>query len=658
MTVTGSKLSRRTLVRSSLFASGVLAASALLAACGTGPGESTAAPTSAAASSGAAPTAPTAQPTTAPPPTTAANPITISQATPAAAPTTVAAAVPTKFNEAPALADQVKAGKLPPVEQRLPQDPLVITPQEQVGVYGGAWHSGEMGKADSAWMTRTLGYEGLVRWDLQWQKIIPNLASRWEVSSDGSEFTWYLRKGVKWSNGDPLTTDDIVFWYEDIILNPELTNSENPPPSWFTIDGKPGKITKVDDYTFTMAFVKPNGLLLQNLATPNGIGWIVPSKYAKQFHKKYNPNIDQLVKQNNASDWVALFQAKVWNNPNQVNGRWFNPELPTYFAWALQQGIDQSLQQLTAVRNPYYWKVDPTGNQLPYLDQLVYYYYQKPEELVLKALNGEIDMMDRSIATNQNKAVFTQNQQKGNYGFFSTISSSTNVMAIAFNLNHPDPVLKKIFQTKDFRAAMSQAINRAEIIDLIYLKQGQPRQLAPLDQAGYNVEKLATQYLTYDPKAANDLLDKIGLNKKDANGIRLRPDGKPLSINMEVTTGSTEWIDALQLIQKYWKAVGVDMQVKTEDRSLFYTRKDAWQHDANVWGGDGGMEGPLEMRWFFPFSHESNFATAWYWWWVTGGKKGEKPSDAAAQQQALYDQIKVTADPAQQKKLMQQILDI
>jgi peptide/nickel transport system substrate-binding protein len=238
-----------------------------------------------------------------------------------------------------------------------------------------------------------------------------------------------------------------------------------------------------------------------------------------------------------------------------------------------------------------------------------------------------------------------------------------NQMIIAFNLNHTDPVMRKIFQDKNFRIGMSYAINRKEIIDLVYVSQGEPWQAAPRKETPWYNETLAKQYTEYDVAKANEALDKV-LPQKDGEGFRLRPDGKRLSFQVEVQSVSKEWQDAMNLISGYWKKVGIDGQVKVEDRSLLYTRKDANQHDAVVWGGDGGLkDGLIEARWYFPFSNESNYAEAWmtYFRNPSGAGAQTKPEEPPAdvkKQMDLYNQIIGTGDEAKQIDLMKQIMAI
>lgn len=562
------------------------------------------------------------------------------------------------------LAERVAAGELPPLEERLPANPMVVEPVESLGQYGGTWRSGLRGGQDNAWLTRIMGYDFLVRWDPDWEEVIPNLAESFEVNGDATEYTFVLREGVKWSDGAPFTADDILFWYEDVLTNEEY-RAIHPIDSWLVSGGEPVVVEKVDDYTVKFRFAAPNGLFLQRLATPSGAGPTrYPKHYCSQFHSRYNTeNLDALIEENGSTGWVNLFELKCGGvEGTPYDALWYNADLPTLYAWDIVTPYGGNATQVVAERNPYYWKVDPEGRQLPYIDRLVAEIGDDVQVLVLKALNGEIDMQDRHIATLDNKAVFADNMEAGNYRFFDTIPSSMNTNAIAFNLTHKDPVMREIFQNKDFRIALSHAINRQEIIDVVYVGQGEPYQLAPRPTSPFYNERLAKQYTEYDPDLANEMLDAI-FPEKNAEGIRLGPDGNPIVFNVEVDATQLDRINVLELVKGYWEAVGIQANIVAEDRSLLYTRKNGNEHDVAVWGGDGGLDVILEPRWYFPFSDESWYAEAWQSWYNNPSGEGaltapEEPPAEVKEQMELYEQIKMSGDPAEQAELMNQILEI
>jgi len=562
------------------------------------------------------------------------------------------------FQEAPALAEQVQAGELPPVAERLPQSPMVVEPVEQIGSYGGAWRMGMAEGPDEGLLTRTLGYENLVRWDPAWEEVIPNVAESFEVSEDSTTYTFTLREGMKWSDGQPFTSADIVFWYEDVFLNEELS----PEGTRSFLGGTLESVAAQGDTTVRFTFAEPNGLFLQQLATPNGaLPTLYPRHYAERFHAAYNEDgLEQLVQEAGLASWSELFMAKLGEA-----GRYENPEIPVLFPWALTAPIGASTAQVVAERNPYYFKVDPEGNQLPYLDRLVFRFFGDRETMLLATLNGEIDFQERRIAYLSNKPVLFDNMERGDYGFIDTVSAQMNPMVLTLNLNHKDPVKREIFQNKDFRIGLSHAINRQELIDLIFVGQGQPHQAAPRPESEFYHEQLATQYTEYDPELANEHLDRAGFTERDAEGFRLGPDGQRISFAVETQT-SGDIIDALELIKGYWREVGVDLQIRAIDRDLLEERRSANEYDALSAAGDGGLrDALLDPRWYFPFSDASTFALAWQAWYNTRGAEGriegvqpEEPPAATKRQMELYDQLRATSDPAEQQRLFMEILDI
>jgi peptide/nickel transport system substrate-binding protein len=561
------------------------------------------------------------------------------------------------YQESPLVAEQVAAGALPPIEERLPKNPVVVTPTESIGTYGGTWRTALVGGSDTAWLARTIGYDGLVRWDPTWDEIIPNVAESYEISADTRSYTFKLREGMKWSDGTPFTSADIEFYVNDVYLVEELSTESRLNP--FSIE-------VADETTFTVTYEKPNGFALAQMAQDGGSQWVrYPRHYLEQFHKTYNTtNLDQLIADQGAADWIELFRTKGGDIPGTpYNAVWQNPELPRLHAWAIVEPYGETTR-VSASRNPYYWKVDTDGNQLPYIDQVVYDVLQDPEVLILKIVNGEVDFHDRHVNNNTNKPVFADALESAQLHFVETIPSTMNAVSIALNLNHKDPVTREIFQNIDFRIGLSHAINRQEVIDTIFVGQGQPWQLAPREGLPYYNETLAKQYTEYDVDLANQKLDAV-LPNKDGDGKRLRSDGQKLLVQIEVATGggvSVEQLDSVNLVASYWNEVGVETVVKPEDRSLLYTRKEANDCDCVIWGGDGGFKDAIyDPRWYFPFSAESNYAQAWQTWYNKPSNpltQPEEPPEAARQQMDLYDQLKETPDVDEQNALFAQILDI
>ena len=556
------------------------------------------------------------------------------------------------FEESPALKALVDAGSLPPIEERLPANPLVLTPLESVGAYGGTWRTATFGGGDSE-IERTIGYTRLVRWNPEWTEVIPDIAESVEVNADATEYTFTLRAGTRWSDGEPFTADDLVFWNEHVLRNTEITPSA---PAWLTAGGEPVKVEKIDDNKVVFKFAAPNGLFLMNMATVRGADILAasPEHYLRQFHKDFNAEgIDALVSAAGAADWVQLF-----NNKVGFPGRWRDLGRPTLDAWVMTSPYSGTTQ-VVAVRNPYYAKVDTEGNQLPYLDRITIDVMEDTQAIILKAISGEIDMQNRFIETIDARPVIVQNQEKAGYGLFIARPAWSNALLITLNQTHKNPALREVFSNKDFRIGLSHAINREELNQLIYAGQAKPYQAAPREGTELYDEQMATQYLEYDVALANEYLDKAGLTTKDAEGYRLGSDGKRITFAIDALTGSPIQVDALELIQRYWRAVGIDMQPRPAERSLIFARLQTNDNDGLAWVGGGGYDflGLLDPKWYFPHEFESSYATAWGLYYQNpNDPNAEEPSEAAKKQMDLYRQVQqapnVEAALASMKELL------
>ncbi len=560
-----------------------------------------------------------------------------------------------EFGEAPMLAERVAAGTLPPVAERLPAEPEVITPHETVGSYGGVVRRGLRGSSDHNNILRFLSPQGLTRWDPQFTEVVPNVAERWDVSEDASEYTFYLREGMKWSDGEPFTADDIVFFVEDLLQNEEFYGAA--PPSRYVIKGEPMEVEKIDDTTVKFTFAGPYGQFLTELATPLGQEPVLWAKhYCQQFHPTYNPDVQAMVDAEGAADWADLFRRKCGDL--EVPARWGNPERPTLDPWIVtDEAYTGDATRVVFERNPYFWQVDTEGNQLPYIDRVQFGVEQDAESLVLQVIAGEIDMQARHLDAAKNIPVFYENQERGGYDILERISSAANAMGFYVNLNHRDEEMRELFNEKDFRIALSHGIDREEVIDLVYVGQGEPFQIGASPGHPLYNEQLSRQYLEHDPEKANALLDGLGLTERDSQGYRLLPSGKRLSFRVDVIpTLQVEWADAMELINNHWKELGIETSTNTVERTLYYERGDSNDFDVQVWAAPGGLEATLDPRNVMAVHPEgSRHALQWAKWYVSGGKDGTEPSESMKMRYALFEDFKAEADPEKQLEIFRQI---
>ncbi len=556
--------------------------------------------------------------------------------------------------EAPALADLVAAGDLPPVAERVGEEPEVVTPLNAVGHYGGDLRIYLRGSSDHNHILRVVGPQGLVRWDPQYTQVVPNVAERFEVTEGGRVFTFYLRDGMKWSDGEPFTADDVMFNIQDLVLNNEFA----PTPPRYTSGGEPLKAEKLDDYTVRFTFKEPYGDFLAELASPLGQHPVLYAKhYCSQFLPSYNDDIGALIEANDATDWQNLFLQKCGDL--EIPARWGNPERPTLDPWIIKEPYVGGTTRVVMERNPYFWQIDTEGNQLPYIDQVIAPIDQDVESLILSVIGGKVDFGLRHIDPPANRPVLAENREKGDYHFFEAKSTGGTDMSISFNLTHKDPDMRALFNQKDFRIALSLGMDRQAIIDTVMLGEGEPWQHGPFEDHPYYHEKIATQFLEYDPEKANALLDGLGLERGE-DGIRRMENGEPVRFQIDVIpTFDPTWVDSLQLIEQQWAELGIDMEINPMERTFFYERtSNSNDHDAAVWRATQSWVPGQIPQMLVPVHHDSRYGIAWRDWYLSGGTAGEEPPANVKKRLELYDKARGLTDPQERIATFHEIADI
>ncbi len=551
-------------------------------------------------------------------------------------------------NEAPVLAEMVAAGDLPPLEERLPATPVTVDVIERIGDYGGTWDMAVTGQADA---NGAISYsqEPWVIYDVSCSEWSPNLAESVEVSEDGTTFTFTIREGQKWSDGEPFTTDDIMFWYNDVAMNEEIMPS---PPSIIVADGEAATVEAVDDRTFRVQFAEPNGLFLLNLAFVFGgdIGK-TPAHYLQQFHTDYADadELDAMVSEAGFENWTQLFMDRaVLEQGTSVAT---NPDLPVLRAWKLKaQGPPWVFE-----RNPYYYKVDPEGRQLPYIDQIRLQAVEDNQMVTLKAISGEVNYQTRNISFSD-LPLFMQNREQGDYRVIKALSEHPMGVTLFPNQNYvgDDDFMLELIQDIRFRKALNLAVNRDELNELIYLGENGPVQTA-FPQLADDAELF--DHLRYDPEAAMALLDEIGL-ETDANGNRLRPDGEALVLNVDVFSGQ-QYMDAVQLVASYWEAIGLQVSPQEISYDLWWPRIGSYEYPITAYVKDsiGGLARFVYLRSYAPISSSTYWGPEWGTWYGGGGEEGEGPPEGspARRAQELFDEAKVTVDSERQLEILQEI---
>ena len=472
------------------------------------------------------------------------------------------------------LAEKVAAGELPPIEERLPADPLVIEPVEEVGQYGGTWRMVDNDNTNG-WLRQTVWVEPLLKWNRDLSGMRPNLLETYSWNDDATVLTAKFREGIKWSDGEPLTADDFLFWWNDMIMDPDLGLT---PPGGTTVGGAPMQVEKVDDYTLTFTFAAPNPLFLDYLSrgSYNSSWFVVPAHYMKQFHPKYNTDV---------TDTTELL------NRYSTNSRLQYVDMPTFTAWMVTEYVPGERVRLE--RNPYYWKVDTAGNQLPYIDSLDVQIPQgnATELVLLKALAGELDMQTRDIELKDVPLVM-ENADANGYHVVMWNRGDYAWPWLMLMYDYPDEGIVDLMYTQEFRQALSYAIDRDTLNNVVHLGLAKPRQFAlsaespefrsEEGQKVYN--EWVKSYAEFDPEKAKSLLDGIGVKDVDGDGLRERPDGTPLELIVDIPSSDKLTIDSMDFIQKNWQDIGLKTTLNIAEGSIIDQRANAGETMIRAWG--------------------------------------------------------------------------
>jgi len=543
------------------------------------------------------------------------------------------AKIPASFSEAPMLAELVAAGKLPPVETRLPLEPLVLKNLDAIGKYGGTWRRGFLGPADGENGNRINASDKLLFWDFTGTKIVPSVAKGWEISDDGRIITLSLRKGMKWSDGAPFTADDFVFWFEDIYQNKEIVPTPIPD---MASGGKQGRVVKVDETTVRFEFEDPYFLFVDMLAGDTLIGGgqsarqarggnfgaYMPAHYLAQFLPKNSSleAVNAMAKAEGFDDWLQMLHFKKdWQ---------LNPEVPRLGPWMTTNPINTSTWVME--RNPYYWAVDTDGNQLPYFDRIVMTLAEDPEVLNLRAIAGEYDLQERHIDLGK-LPVIIENQEKSDYTV--RLDLAFNGSDTTFFINQTfdgDAEVAKWLKNADFRRALSLGIDRDQLNETFWLGVGIPGSAVPADSSPYNPgPEWRDKWSTFQPEKANAMLDAIGLDKKDSEGFRLRTDnGERLRIEVQAVKAFLPWPQQAEMVAEHWKKIGIQADIREFERGQAVGRTRDNKHQIMVWTNGG-----TELLFLYAVLAIPVDPTAAYMgpkyatWFASNGEQGVKPDD-------------------------------
>ncbi len=555
------------------------------------------------------------------------------------------------LQETPYLEAMVKAGEIDPVAKRLPAQPRIID-LEKLGREPGR-HGGKlrmlMGRKKDVRMMVYYGYSRLVGYDLNY-KLQPDILASYDVE-DGRIFTLHLRPGHRWSDGAPLTTEDFRFAYEDVMLNKKLRRGGLP--NSMLVNGKGPKFTVIDDVTVRYEWDDPNPNFLPALAAPLPLYLTYPSHYMKQFHASYigKDEADALAKKRKYKHWRAMFiRLGRQNRPE-------NPKLPTLEPW--YNTIAPPSEQFVFKRNPYFHRVDAQGRQLPYIDT-VEMNISSTNLIPAKTGAGESDLQGRYVSF-EDYTFLKQGEKRQDYNVLLWKSAVGSKVAIRPNLNFKDDGWRAVMQDARFRQALSLGVNRHEINMVTFFGLGKEVADSPLERSSLYRPEYARAWADHDPVLANRLLDQVGMNRRDEDGVRLLPDGQRAELIIETAGESTVETDVLQLITDHWQELGLKVFTRATQRDIFRSRLKAGTTMMSVWSGlDNAIPQPsMPPQELAPSNDAQTQWPQWGLYGMTGGKSGTEPDLPSAKRLlSLLREWQLSRDDETRERIWNDMLKI
>lgn len=530
--------------------------------------------------------------------------------------------------ETPMFEDAVKSGRLPPVAERLPSVPSVVTldGEREAGRHGGDLRM-LIGRSRDVRLLVVYGYARLVGYTENFD-LVPDILESIDVE-EGRIFTLHLRPGHKWSDGAPFTSEDFRYWWEDVANNPNL--SPSGPPVDMLVDGELPVFEVVDETTVRYTWPANNPNFLPRLAGASPLFIYRPAHFLKKYHADYATEAELEERIGRARNWAAQ------HNRQDNMYRFDNPSLPTLQPW--MNTTRPPATRFKAERNPYFHRVDENGLQLPYIDRFIM--SQTTAQLIpAKAGAGEVDLQARSIYFN-NYTFLRAAQERNNFETYLWREAKGSHFALFPNLNINDPVWREVMRDVRFRRALSLAIDRDLVNEAIFFGLAIPGNNTVLPESPLFREEYQTKWAEFDIDLANKLLDEMGLTERGRRNVRLLPDGREMNIIIETAGEDTEQTDILELIKDDWASIGIKLFTKPLQREVFRNRIFAGETQISVWTGfENGVPtaafNPVALA---PTSQHSYQWPKWGQYYETNGQVGEPPDmPAAIELQELHQQ--------------------
>ena len=534
--------------------------------------------------------------------------------------------VQAELQETPFFKQDVASGKLSRVDERLPSDPELAEPKT-IGNSGGELRMLMGGPKDTRMMV-VYGYARLVGYTPA-LTLVPDILTSVDVQ-DGRVFTLHLRGGHKWSDGHPFTSEDFRYWFEDVAQNNQLSPSGLPVS--MMVQGEVPRFEVLDETTIRYAWTRPNPLFLPELAGADPLYIYCPSHYLKQFHEKFADKVtlDALVKKNNQRNWAALHARMDTMYRND------NPSLPSLEPWVLK--TKPPSERFIFERNPYYYRVDEAGHQLPYIDRVIMSIADS-KIIPAKTGAGESDLQARYLRFD-NYTFLKDSEARNKYSVHLWRTGPGSQLALYPNLNVNDESWRGLVRDLRFRRALSLAVNRHEINQAIYFGLAIEGQNTVLPQSPLYEPEYRSAWANFDLSEANRLLDLIGLATRDGDGTRLLPDGRPMEIIVENSGESTEQSDVLELIRDSWRRIGIRLFAKPLQLTLFRRRVFSGETLMSIDKGiENGLATAAMSPWeLAPTSQQQLQWPKWGQYYETKGKAGESPDlPSATRLKELYE---------------------
>lgn len=552
--------------------------------------------------------------------------------------------------ETPSLQARVDSGELPPIEQRLPNTPMRVHLQ---GEYRPGQHGGQlrllMGKQKDIRQMVIYGYARLVGYTPELE-LQADILQSYDVVDDRI-FTLHLRKGHRWSDGHPFTSEDFRYYWEDIASNPEL--SKSGPPRALLVDGEPPRVEFPDAYTVRYSWKSPNPYFLTALAGASPLYIYKPSHYLRQFHARYQDAavLKQMIEQEGKRNWMGVHVNR--DRPYKAT----NPDLPTLQPWV--NTTTPPSQRFIFERNPYYHRIDQNGRQLPYIDSVALNIVSSGL-VPAKTGAGESDLQARYLRMD-NYTFLKSTAKRNDFDVRLWQTAKGAHLALYPNLNTNDPVYRKLLRNLDFRHALSLAIHRHEINQVVYFRLVQESNNTVLAESPLYKPQYQSDWIEYDLEQANRLLDELGLSERDDRGVRLLPDGRPLEIVVQTAGESTEQTDVLELIRDSWMKAGIKLYSVPSTREVFRNRIFSGDAVMSIWSGlenaiATAENSPMELA---PTSKYQYQWPQWGAFYESGGHSGEEPDLPAARELVeLMDQWAHAETHQQREQVWHRMLEI